>query len=171
MNNYEPEMVLGQTFQKLKDYPEGNNFGPWDPAKFETEDSAFGFIKMKNGAVINLEASWALNILNAKEAAVTLCGTLAGVEMCGKNHNDQGYLVTNRVEHGVQVSSQPTEGAGIFGFAGADSGTPPDLEARQWLDAIRNNTSPLVKPEEAIVVTRILEAIYTSAATGKAVSF
>jgi predicted dehydrogenase len=171
MNNYEPELVVGQTFQKLKDYPDGNNFGPWDPAKFETEDSAFGFIRMKNGAVINLEASWALNILNAKEASVTLCGTLAGVEMCGKNHNDKGYLVTNKVEHGVQVSSQPSEAAGVFGFEAAGAATPSDLEARQWLDAIRNDTAPLVKPEEAIVVTRILEAIYTSAATGKAVSF
>ena len=28
------------------------------------EDSAFGFITMKNGAVINLDASWALNILD-----------------------------------------------------------------------------------------------------------
>ena len=171
MNNYEPELVVGQIFQKLKDYPEGNNFGPWDPAKFETEDSAFGFIKMKNGAVINLEAAWALNVLNAKEASVTLCGTLAGAEMFGKNHNNEGYLVTNKIEHGVQVSTQPTEGGGIFGFRAAGANSPQDLEARQWIDAIKNNTEALVKPEEAIVVTRILEAIYTSAASGKAVSF
>jgi predicted dehydrogenase len=91
--------------------------------------------------------------------------------MYGKNHKDEGYLVTNKVEHGVQVSTQPSETAAIFGFAAAGSATPSDLEARQWIDAIKNNTAPLVKPEEAIVVTRILEAIYTSAATGKAVSF
>lgn len=171
MNNYEPELVVGQTFQKLKDYPEGNNFGPWNPAKFETEDSAFGFIRMKNGAVINLFASWALNILNAKEASVALCGTLAGVEMFGKNHNNNGYLVTNKVEHGVQVSTQPSETGGVFGFAAAGSDAPQDLETRQWIDAIKGKGEPLVKPEEAIVVTRILEAVYTSAATGKVVSF
>lgn len=50
MNNYRPVSVLGQTFQKLKDYPEGNKFGPWDPKTFETEDSAFGLIRMENGA-------------------------------------------------------------------------------------------------------------------------
>jgi predicted dehydrogenase len=171
MNNYQPDLVVGQTFQKLKDYPEGNSFGPWDPVKFETEDSAFGFIKMKNGAVIYLEASWALNILNAKEASVTLCGTRAGAEMFGRNEINNGYLITNKIEHGVQVSTQPSEGGGIFGFEAAGSGSPSDIEARQWIDAIKNDTEPLVKPEEAIVVTRILESIYVSAATGKAVNF
>jgi predicted dehydrogenase len=171
MNNYEPEMVTGQAFQKLKDYPEGNSFGPWDPAKFETEDSAFGFIRMKNGSVIYLEASWALNIINAKEASVTLCGTLAGVEMFGRNEINKGYLVMNRVEHGSMVTIQPSDDGGIFGFESADSISPSDLEARQWIDAIKNNTEALVKPEEAMMVTHILESIYLSASTGKTIYF
>lgn len=53
MNNYEPESVSGQVFYKLgrqDDGPEGNVFGPWDPKTFEVEDSAFGLVKMKNGA-------------------------------------------------------------------------------------------------------------------------
>ena len=49
-------------------------------------------------------------------------------------------------------------------------GEEPGLaEARHWLDAIANDTEPLVKPEQAFKVTQILEAIYTSAATGKEV--
>lgn len=40
------------------------------------------------------------------------------------------------------------------------------MEARQWLDSILNDTEPLVKPEQAFVVTQILEAIYKSAETG-----
>jgi predicted dehydrogenase len=171
MDNYEPYSVLGQTFQKLKDYPEGNMFGPWDPATFETEDSAFGMIRMKNGAAIYLEAAWALNVLDPKEAQVTLCGTKAGAEMFGEAYKNEGYAVINRVEHGVLISSQPSTGGGIYGFAGAGSLDPRDLEARQWIDAIKNNADPLVKPDEALVVTQILEAIYESASTGKAVYF
>jgi predicted dehydrogenase len=171
MDNYEPYSVLGQTFQKLKDYPDGNMFGPWDPATFETEDSAFGLIRMKNGAAIFLEAAWALNVINEKEAQVTLCGTKAGAEMFGAAYKGEGYTVTNKVEHGILVETRPSTGGGIFGFAGAGSQAPQDLEARQWIDAIKNNTDPLVKPEEALVVTRILEAIYESAKTGKAVYF
>ena len=169
MNNYEPEMISGQVFQKLKDYPDGNSFGPWDPVTFETEDSAFGFIKMKNGATIFLEASWALNILNGKEACVTLCGTLAGAEMFGHVSRNEGYIVMNKIAHGVQLSVQPTTEAQVYGLHGDIPGTPGDLEARNWIDSIKNNTSPLVKPEEALVVTRILESIYISADTGKSV--
>ncbi|MDR1905166.1 MAG: Gfo/Idh/MocA family oxidoreductase [Treponema sp.] len=171
MNNYEPYSVLGQSFQKLKDYPEGNVFGPWDPAKFETEDSAFGLIKMKNGATIFLEAAWAINMINTKEAQVTLCGTKAGAEMFGAAYRNEGYTVINKIENGIMVETRPSEGGGIFGFSGAGSGQPQDLEARQWIDAIKNNTDPLVRPEEALVVTRILEGIYESAAKNEAVYF
>jgi predicted dehydrogenase len=171
MNNYEPYSVLGQTFQKLKDYPEGNMFGPWDPAAFETEDSAFGLIRMTNGATIFLEASWALNVINAKEAQVTLCGTKAGAEMFGAAFKNEGYTVINKVEQGTLVETRPSVEGGIFGFSGAGSQAPQDLEARQWIDAIKNDTDPLVRPEEALVVTQILEAIYESARINKAVYF
>jgi predicted dehydrogenase len=171
MNNYEPHSVLGQSFRKLKDYPEGNAFGPWDPAKFETEDSAFGLIKMKNGTTIFLEAAWALNTLDQKEAQVTLCGTKAGAEMFGAAYRNEGYTVINKVAHGILVDTRPSEGGGIFGFPGIGLGEPQDLEARQWIDAIKNNADPLVKPAEALVVTRILEGIYESAAKNEAVYF
>ena len=39
------------------------------------------------------------------------------------------------------------------------------------LDAIEQDKDPLVKPEQAFVVTKILDAIYTSARTGKEVRF
>ena len=44
-------------------------------------------------------------------------------------------------------------------------------EQEQWLNAIINDTDPLVKPEQAFVVTQILEGIYKSAETGKEVFF
>ncbi|MBU5583757.1 gfo/Idh/MocA family oxidoreductase, partial [Enterococcus sp. S181_ASV_20] len=68
MDNYEPESVNGSVFHKLGSLPgadEGNMFGPWDTENFEVEDSAFGFIKMKDGATIFLESSWALNVLES----------------------------------------------------------------------------------------------------------
>ena len=41
----------------------------------------------------------------------------------------------------------------------------------QWINAIINDTDPCVLPEQALCVTKILEAIYESAKTGKAVYF
>ena len=41
-----------------------------------------------------------------------------------------------------------------------------------WIDHVLDDSKPLVtKPEQAFVVTQILEAIYTSAQTGKPVYF
>ena len=40
-----------------------------------------------------------------------------------------------------------------------------------WYDALENDTDPVVLPEQACVVSEILEAIYTSAKTGKPVFF
>jgi predicted dehydrogenase len=44
-----------------------------------------------------------------------------------------------------------------------------DAETEAWLDAVINDTEPYVKPEQAHVVTQILEAVYKSAATGGAI--
>ena len=51
------------------------------------------------------------------------------------------------------------------------SETPADAEIGSWIAAIRNDTDPIVLPEQAVVVSRILEAIYQSAETGKPVYF
>ncbi|MGQ4665272.1 Gfo/Idh/MocA family oxidoreductase, partial [Metabacillus halosaccharovorans] len=45
------------------------------------------------------------------------------------------------------------------------------LEAKQWIAAVKEDKEPLVQPEQAFVVTKILDAIYQSAETGKEVVF
>lgn len=170
MDNYKPKSVTGSVFYKLgylAEAAESNIFGPWDPETYEVEDSAFGYIKMENGATIYLESSWALNMLGAKEAATTLCGTKAGAEIrSGMSVTDkEDKLVYNRGHHGQLTEEHISAGGAVAYFAGKAM-TDGVLEAKQWLEAIINDTEPLVKPEEAFVVTRILEAIYRSAETG-----
>jgi predicted dehydrogenase len=46
-----------------------------------------------------------------------------------------------------------------------------DREARLWIDAVVNDKDPVVLPEQALVVTKILEGIYTSAKTGEIYRF
>ena len=45
------------------------------------------------------------------------------------------------------------------------------VDMAQWINAVLEDKQPLVLPEQALVVSEILEAIYTSAKTGKAVYF
>jgi predicted dehydrogenase len=49
--------------------------------------------------------------------------------------------------------------------------SPADVEARRWIDAVKNDTDPIVLPEQACVVSEILEAIYKSAESGQPVYF
>ena len=52
MNNYRPKYCVGTTYHKLnRDTDQANAWGNWDPEKFTVEDSAFGYIKMKNGTI------------------------------------------------------------------------------------------------------------------------
>jgi predicted dehydrogenase len=168
MDNYKPVSVTGSVFYKMADKCDGNLFGPWDPKTFEVEDSAFGFIKMENGATIFLEAAWALNVLDSREAATTLCGTEAGAEIRAGMSYKNSELIINKAHHGNLVEEHLSPSGNIAYFDGA-SNAPADLECDQWLRAIIDDKDPLVRPEQAFVVTQILDAIYESDRTGKTI--
>lgn len=160
MDNYKPKYCVGTTFHKLnKDTNQGNDWGNWDPDKFTVEDSAFGFVVMENGATINLEASWALNSLDTREAVTSLCGTLAGADMI------DGLRINGIRNNCKYVLKPQLGGGGAAFFDGAKAENAADREARLWIDAVVNDKAPQVLPEQAIVVTKILEGIYTSAKT------
>lgn len=173
MGNYEVDSVTGSVFYKLgglQQATEGNLFGAWDPETFEVEDSAMGYIKMKNGAAISLEASWALNILESREASTTLCGTAAGAEIRSGMSHSKNELIYNRGRNNqlMEETLSPVGGVAYFGGGGGEEGT---IDCRQWLEAIKNGTEPLVKPEEALMVTKILDSIYKSAKENKEIKF
>ncbi|MCI6019181.1 MAG: Gfo/Idh/MocA family oxidoreductase [Clostridiales bacterium] len=170
MDNYKPVSVMGSVFEKLGHLPEateGNLFGPWDPETYEVEDSAFGYIKMENGATIFLEAAWALNVRESREAATTLCGTKGGAEIIGGMSNSGYELVFNKTSYGKLTEETLSASGSVAFFEGNGGMEPKDLECAQWLDAIINDKEPLVKPEQAFVVTQILDAIYRSSAEGR----
>lgn len=165
MDNYEPKSVTGSVFHKLGGRANSANaFGPWDPEQFKVEDSAFGFITMKNGATIILESSWALNVVEIGEAKTILCGTEGGADMIN------GLRINGEKLSRLYETKVNLDAGGVAFFSG-EQDTDAVREARAWVESILNDTEPLVKPEQALVVTEILEAIYTSARTGQTVYF
>ena len=56
---------------------------------------------------------------------------------------------------------------GVAFFDGASSGSAADVEAAQWINAVRTRKQPTTLPQQAYTVTRILEGIYESAKSGK----
>ena len=126
------------------------------------EDSAFGFVVMKNGATVKVDSSWALNITDVREAAVTLCGTKAGATI-----KRGEKLELNGVKNNAQYVETPDFSAGGVAFFDGKAQSSGDAEARTFVNAVLGKGKLYVLPEQAAVVTRILEGIYTSAKTGK----
>lgn len=169
MGNYDVESVVGSVNYELghlKSAASGNFYGPWDTDTFEVEDSAMGFIKFTNGATVVIEASWALNVLDSREASTTLCGTEMGAEIRSGASYSKDELVFNGTRHGQLVHEELSDVSAVAYFAGRNE-PPGVVEARQWFDAILNDTDPVVMPEEAFRVTQILDAIYQSAAENR----
>ncbi len=164
MNNYKPKYCVGTTYHKFRYQTQtANACGDWNPDEFTVEDSAFGFVVMENGATIMLESSWAINSLDVREAKTTLCGTKGGADMVdGLRFNgvDNNRMYTKTVD---------LEVGGVDYFSGNAGGEPHEREAYQWIHCILDDTDPVVLPEQAYVVTQILEGIYESAKTGNIV--
>lgn len=162
MDNYRPKYCVGTAYHKLnRDTDQGNAWGTWDPEAFTVEDSAFGFIVMENGATIVLESAWALNTLDVREAVTTVCGTKAGADMT------DGLRINGISRQRQYVKNVSFKAGGAAFFDGETNAAPADVEAAQWIDAVREGKQPLTHAEQAYTVTRILEGIYESAKTGK----
>jgi predicted dehydrogenase len=165
MDNYKPKTVTGAAFRKLNDQTDqGNAWDAWKPEEFTVEDSGFGFVIMENGAAIQIEASWAINCLETGEPLTMLCGTKGGADM-------MDGLRINGVRHNRQYMVKPDFNTGGVDFYEGDSKSPQVREQLTFLGAIRGENDLVVLPEQAMTVTRILDAVYESARTGLQVVF
>ena len=160
MDNYEPAYCVGTTYSAFSDAKQpGNQWGDWDSRSYNVEDSAFGFVVMKDGATVILESSWALNVCDVGESQVLIAGKKGGADMFnglrinGVKHNTQ-YIIKPDV---YKTKNQPF----------LPNMTPDDLECEIFLKAIRGQGKLCVTAEQAASVTRILEGIYASAKTQK----
>ena len=82
-------------------------------------------------------------------------------------------LRINHIVYDKQTVTKPETATpqGVAFFEGAEVMSAEDFECNTWLDAVQGKGELIVKPEQAFVVTQILDAIYESARTGKAVYF
>ena len=173
MDNYEIASVTAAAFKGLVDDPAGNVWGPWDPAKFEVEDSAFGFIRMKNGALLSVEASWALNIPDAREACVTVCGTKGGAQQLQGDYGPGSYrwkLVKAEYDRLVTVTPDgPEKFIPMGDMADEVLSLAPVREMDSWLTDLEGGRPHAVRAEQAAAVVRVIETMYESARQGRTV--
>ena len=149
----EPAYVMGSTYSKF-----GPQWAERQGLEYTVEDLACAMIKFKNGATLELDAAWASNIKEMELQSTRLLGTKCGLVQKNINEGYTYEVEFFKTEDGAALDSKLHEPA------------PPAPSAfTLFADAVRDNTDFLVKPEEGVVVMRLLDAIYKSAATGKPV--
>lgn len=80
------------------------------------------------------------------------------------------WLIYNRYHNYTLIKQRNSTEDNIAFFEGVNA-APEVLEAKQWLEAIIKDKEPLAKPEQAFIVTKILDAVYKSADNRKEVIF
>jgi predicted dehydrogenase len=148
----EPVSVSGVTFAEIGMRKPPKTGWQWDPKKFDVEDMAVALIRFKNRAVVMLESSWAANIPGGGEFNSILIGTEAGAQLSPLKIFGEydGYIAD------IQPEVPRDEGTHY-------------LSAKGFIEAIRKNKPVPIPGEEALITTRILDAVYKSAARGKEV--
>lgn len=117
---------------------------------FDTEDSASAYIRFENGAAMFAEAAWAQNGIG--ESYVKLYGSKAGATfdpLTVYGENEEGYL-----------SDDPVTVEPVDYFV---------AEIDHFIDCVENGKQPMSSLEDGVMLQRMLDGIYRSAALGKEV--
>ena len=166
----EPAHVMGQTFN---DFIQDKSFkGPWGIADVvggvtDVENAAHGFITFKSGQVLTLQVSWA-EMVKREEVSVVFQGTNAGgkVErLFGTDGLDDTAIDTCELyvqENGKSVN-RVIKTPECLDMGRSDS-------AANFIEAIEGKSAPLNTPEQALRLMQVIDAIYSSAKTGRPVS-
>ncbi len=159
MGNPKPVSVYGATFQKLGNRPDlktkvaYTSVDATDHDVCDVEDLAVALVRFDNGAVLNLETSFALNMKEDNRGTMEFFGTKGGAKL------NPGLEFTG-VQNGYMTNvSLHAESAlsfnGLF-----------EKEVDHFIDCIQGKCPCMSPAEDGYELMRILTAAYESAATG-----
>ena len=135
-----------------------HNARPYSPAEFEVEEFAAGNIRLDNGCCINFKTSWAVNLPD--EYHMSFAGSRAGLVLPEVDL----YSTVGRYQSDVKPRLFPSERR----FAG--EAFPGHFYLfENAVEHILTGAPLMVKPEETLNVTAIIDAFYRSAAEGREV--
>jgi len=153
MDYPEPEWIMAGSYNHI-----ASAIADREKKAFDVEDLAVAMIRFKNGAILELEASWAANIKEREQMSTRLLGTKGGLLQYNLNEGyefaSEAYLEKDGCQYDMMLH-------------------PPVPEAKSsyysFVDAIANNRPVPAGAQQGLTVMQILDAIYRSAATGQPV--
>ncbi|WP_442598945.1 Gfo/Idh/MocA family protein [Neobacillus sp. D3-1R] len=145
--------VSGSTYNHLSKMPEQlNQWGSFNHETFEVDDHVTAYIKFDNGASLLFETSWMANIKDDEES-LSISGLTGGIDLFP--------FQLNQMKHGMLLNSEANW------VPGEDDPSIP--QAQNFINSCLGLEELIVKPEEALQVSQIIDAIYKSSESGKSV--
>ncbi len=126
--------------------------------KFDVEDLAAGLVRFENGAVLEVEASWAANLTEAELMETRLFGTKGGLVQRNRNAGYEFEAELYSEIGGHVVAKKPKPAPAIPGGA-----------MGHFIDSIVKGKPHIATGEEGLTVMKLLDAIYLSARRGSPV--
>jgi len=152
IDNFEPVTVSASTYAKIapgliaaKQSQNGEN----SPQKHDVEDFATAMIRMKNGATVQLEASWVLHIEKPNYKNIQLFGTEGGLTMEPPSFYRFGQKEGEYIHTEIARPRELT--------------FPHRSRYQHYADVLQGKTAQLVTWKQSLVVQKILDGIYESA--------
>ncbi|EDL65170.1 Gfo/Idh/MocA family protein [Bacillus sp. SG-1] len=153
LGNPTPVEVTGTAYNKLsKMADEVNMWGDFDRETFEVDDHVTAYIKFDNGASMLFETSWSANV-KSDEEVMSISGLTGGLDLFP--------LHLNQRKHGMLLSSN------VDWVPGEDNPGVP--QAENFINSCLGREELLVKPEEAMKVSQVIDAIYQSSENGHSI--
>lgn len=158
LGNPRPVSVYGATFQKLFDRPHIKSPKAYTSVSkgskdiCDVEDLATAMIRFDNGAVLQVEASFSLNI-DKDQGTIELFGTKAGARLDPELTlftETNGYLTDVRLADSTALNF-----TGLF-----------EKEIDHYVACVRDGLPCRAPAADGVEIMRILDAVYESAHTG-----
>ncbi|TNF79211.1 MAG: Gfo/Idh/MocA family oxidoreductase [Gammaproteobacteria bacterium] len=155
IDNFRPTSVSGATFTRFGN--RGLGEGGWGRSErefddFDVDDFATALIRLEGGAVITLEASWALHQPSSNDHDVVAYGEDAGLAVYGNQLFEPGD------GNEYRIVQNPTTPAIAY---------PHCSRAEHFINVLLGDETPVIDLNQSLAVQKILDGIYESAATGK----
>lgn len=158
MGNPKPVSVYGATFRKLLNRPNIKSEKAYNSVSAgkkdicDVEDLASAMIRYDNGAVLQIEASFSLNI-KKDEGKIQLFGSKGGAKL-----DPELEMYTEVNDYLADVSLAMPTGLSFDGlFAN---------EVNHFVDCVRDGVPCQSPAADGVEIMRILDAVYESARTG-----
>jgi predicted dehydrogenase len=130
---------------------------------FDVEDAAYGFIRFANGAVVQLETSWAGNLTD----------DIPPRQYFGRESNNSVLYGTKgsiRLKPFALFEDRGGELVKVDLEAKRDEASGFELQLQNFIEAVRGEAKPINDADQAVALMEMIDGIYASSAFGREVS-